>query len=264
MVDHSKENCFDLKDSFIYKKIPSIQPTLDFQIEYCKKYWSILIQPSIYKKYIYNHSEKETEFILDIFNKLKQMKVEDINVETILYDPNKDLILAQAEADDSEIPYNINHSVLKCINNFCFKLTDDYILQNYSNFDEQTIKMINYSLNSNFEKKETHKLLGDKMLIPNLKVSSSDLDKKENQKSENLNFLESYHSFNKEDQYYCQGLYLFTLKEPCFMCSMALVHSRVERVYFSHYNKKDGALISKLKLHNYNLNHNYFVFKIEE
>lgn len=67
-----------------------------------------------------------------------------------------------------------------------------------------------------------------------------------------------------ENQYYLENFYIFTLKEPCFMCAMALVHSRIERVYFLKENLYDGAFISKLKINNYNLNHSYLIFQILE
>jgi len=50
--------------------------------------------------------------------------------------------------------------------------------------------------------------------------------------------------------------------EPCFMCAMALVHSRINRVIFINDNETDGALKSKgvqlgsLK----SLNHNFLVY----
>ena len=35
-----------------------------------------------------------------------------------------------------------------------------------------------------------------------------------------------------EDQYFLKDFYLFIKNEPCFMCTMALTHSRVNRLYF--------------------------------
>ena len=52
-----------------------------------------------------------------------------------------------------------------------------------------------------------------------------------------------------------KDLYLLTDIEPCFMCAMALTHSRIDRVYFMRENQFDGAIL-KIQL-NYlkNLNH---------
>jgi tRNA-specific adenosine deaminase 3 len=98
-------------------------------------------------------------------------------------------------------------------------------------------------------------LIGNKQNIPKITLEENEtlIDRKN---------IYSDHMFNKEDQYYCQGLYLFTKKEPCFMCSMALVHSRIERIYFQENNYLDGALESMIKLNNYNLNHYFHVFKV--
>ena len=63
-------------------------------------------------------------------------------------------------------------------------------------------------------------------------------------------------------QYYCENLYIICINEPCIMCSMALVHNRISRIYFEKENKEDGGLISKLKLNDYNLNHHYLIYKI--
>ena len=40
----------------------------------------------------------------------------------------------------------------------------------------------------------------------------------------------------KEEQYFMKDLYVFSSIEPCFMCSMALIHSRVNRLYFFNQN----------------------------
>ena len=66
------------------------------------------------------------------------------------------------------------------------------------------------------------------------------------------------------DQYFGEGMYVFTKEEPCLMCSMALVHNRVSRIYFSEINEVEGALCSKIELNNYNLNHHYLVFRIKD
>ena len=49
----------------------------------------------------------------------------------------------------------------------------------------------------------------------------------------------------KEDEfYYFRDLMVLTDVEPCFMCAMALIHSRTKIVLFKNRNSFDGALVS--------------------
>lgn len=74
---------------------------------------------------------------------------------------------------------------------------------------------------------------------------------------------------NEEDNllkfgpYLCTGYYVYLLNEPCLMCAMALIHSRVKRVFYNKSNKLKGALGSITMLHTKkNLNHHYEVFQM--
>lgn len=61
--------------------------------------------------------------------------------------------------------------------------------------------------------------------------------------------------------YLCTDYYVYLMKEPCAMCSMALVHSRAKRVFYANSNPERGALGSRCKLHTLKaLNHHYEVF----
>lgn len=65
------------------------------------------------------------------------------------------------------------------------------------------------------------------------------------------------------DSYLCTGYDVFLDQEPCSMCAMALVHSRVRRVVFDRSNPSDGVLLSSYRLHTIkSLNHHYRVFQL--
>lgn len=69
----------------------------------------------------------------------------------------------------------------------------------------------------------------------------------------------------KFGSYLCTGFDMYLTDEPCLMCSMALVHSRVRRIFFKNDNAESGALGggNQLKLHGVKeLNHHYQVFRV--
>ncbi|KAK7938322.1 hypothetical protein WMY93_001648 [Mugilogobius chulae] len=61
--------------------------------------------------------------------------------------------------------------------------------------------------------------------------------------------------------YICTGYDLYVTKEPCVLCAMALVHSRIGRVFYGT-DSEDGAMGTKFKIHaQKDLNHRFEVFK---
>ncbi|KAJ2497669.1 tRNA-specific adenosine deaminase subunit tad3 [Coemansia sp. RSA 1972] len=66
-----------------------------------------------------------------------------------------------------------------------------------------------------------------------------------------------------EDQdvggYLCEGLDVFAAREPCVMCTMALVHSRIGRLFIVEQSQSGG--ISRYAMHSHKaLNHNFTAF----
>ncbi|XP_066142924.1 probable inactive tRNA-specific adenosine deaminase-like protein 3 [Euwallacea fornicatus] len=60
--------------------------------------------------------------------------------------------------------------------------------------------------------------------------------------------------------YLCTGYYAYCTHEPCIMCAMGLVHSRINRVFYG-VSSSNGGLGTLCKIHTVkNLNHHYEVF----
>lgn len=61
--------------------------------------------------------------------------------------------------------------------------------------------------------------------------------------------------------YICTGYDLYVTREPCVLCAMALVHSRIGRVFYGTASE-DGAFGSKYKMHSRkDLNHRFEVYR---
>ena len=65
------------------------------------------------------------------------------------------------------------------------------------------------------------------------------------------------------DSYLCTGLDVYCYYEPCCMCTMAMVHSRVGRLFFIHPNPKYGGVMSQAFINQCpRINHRFRAFRM--
>lgn len=99
-----------------------------------------------------------------------------------------------------------------------------------------------------------------------LKQLLSDQDNEKNSsKKEILELLDNEDGLDfkivDDNNYLFTNYYAYLTHEPCSMCAMALLHSRILKIFYL-YDTSDGYLYSKCKLHTIeNINHRFQVFK---
>ncbi|ORX75574.1 cytidine deaminase-like protein [Anaeromyces robustus] len=99
--------------------------------------------------------------------------------------------------------------------------------------------------------------------ISELHTKKDNLDSEnENEQSNKRRKLNT--EIDSSQPYLCTNYDLYTIKEPCIMCCMALVHSRIGRVFYLKKNENDGGLESIHQIHiQPELNHHFQVYKIK-
>lgn len=68
----------------------------------------------------------------------------------------------------------------------------------------------------------------------------------------------------ENNSYLCNDLDVYSYYEPCIMCAMAMVHSRVGRLFYIDDNNDFGGIKSQVQIHCcQKLNHRYRAFKLQ-
>lgn len=71
-------------------------------------------------------------------------------------------------------------------------------------------------------------------------------------------------TINEKNFYLLNGCSIYLTMEPCIMCSMALLHSRISNVYFLQSNAEYGSLLSNYGLHRLKkTNHRFRVYQLQ-
>ncbi|XP_048390039.1 probable inactive tRNA-specific adenosine deaminase-like protein 3 [Stegostoma tigrinum] len=221
-------------------KIPAYQPLTRFQFETASQHWPTTFRENkqvtdALQGHLFNTEEKAKmqtfmEKAIEVANFGKKMGMEPVGA--VIVNPATDEIVAVGH-DCRNGPNPLLHAVMVCIDLVAYGQGGGAFNHNkYPYCYFKTVESFpgDYAIN-----------IG-KSLLPSDDRSL---------RGTTVNGL----------PYICTGYDLYVSREPCVMCAMALVHSRIRRVFYAT-PSPDGALGTKYKIHTKkDLNHHYDVFK---
>ncbi len=244
----SKEcNCDGLGEPSVIE-IPSKPPQTRKQFNFCQCYWPTaftenkILEKKLSGQYFTPHEVETHKKYMEIALRIasEECVVESEKVAAVIVEPSTDSVIAKSS--DNRHKHPLQHAAMKCI---------DLVAQSqgggaWNNSDE-----------TRNIKRPAKKIKLDKTCDINfLNASESDnCDVK-------CNPTNSDGVIDKSGPYLCTGYDAYLTREPCVMCAMALLHSRINRVFYAKISN-GGALGSTYKLHvQKGLNHSFEVFKI--
>lgn len=246
------ENKFDLdllENELEIVQVPAAAPKTKEQAAYASKFWPVNFHPdinveSLISGSVFNHDQLVS---LEACMKLAASVAEeaaigsdDCNGSAVMIDPEEGKILAVAASRLDEHP--MWHASMLAVDLVA-------TLQGGGTWN------IMKSPKSEASKRKHHEVTPlyypaslDKFETPGDLVFCRK-DKKKNVKVESAG------------PYLCTGYWAVLLQEPCPLCAMALLHSRVSRIFYGVANPRTGILGSKAALHSIpGVNHRYQVW----
>ncbi|KAL4488024.1 hypothetical protein ABPG72_009362 [Tetrahymena utriculariae] len=230
------------------------------------KYWPITYKVQQYEIVQFNDFEQQeiNQIMRQCIDQAKQTYEKNNKFNACaIFDPNKKKILQFAVDETCRKQNSIKHCIMNIMKLFGENyivtaqqkaITEKVKVKQDEDMNDSSKEMVQNTSQQEKEKKDEDRL--------------EEEEEEEEKKKDKINVKRKSEESIEESlssYYYCTGLDVFIVQEPCIMCSMALIHSRVRRVYYSLKNPKQeqfGGLNDDLMInHMDSLNHSFLVFQ---
>ena len=275
-----KKTLKEINASTVYIiNVPTQKPQNKNEFEIGKKIWPMSYHQGPDDNDLEIKSESFINRVTNYMNyaiKLKELAIaqaasnsNDDNAEdkqgVIFVDPDMNAIVSQSFYNNTPSAYKyVNHPldnpVMRCIRQISFRdttskdLRDHYFEQNVTQQEEgNNNKNHDTSVNGNTEKKKKRKW-------------SKNIENNNSNNSSRTKKAKCTKQFTTLSSYLCTGYDVYMTNEPNTFTAMAMLHSRVGRVFYFDDDEKYGVVsnnTSKVQLHTLKgINHRFRVFKL--